>query len=409
MSRGIREFLENRGSLSADDDILQNSEQNERMHARLRKMGINRSLSGNQEGDFGENAENRPLSRQEIADRSRVPTPVFNPHRPGFNRHSRDPRPQAGLQAKPSTQTTDSRQVPFHPSAHPKVKTLGPFDTDTEGLDDTTGFSGFTDPVVAVPELRNGSTGRNRMEAATNNFGTAQATPKPRPAQLNNFVASPRSNHLADPGADQYADDEFDDQSQFDDFITNEGGKWNGYDPMGPAPLAHQLSMVDEVTSDQTVHSPKPLLGSQKSGFLGDLPHDPHILSSTRTSSVSSDGRRSALKRDGHSQALNLDNQPMLSVHMSGRSLDVPRNRDGESPLQNSDPSNASTDLKRKLNVKKPQPDLDYDPKTLAKMSFQQLAEESFDTSPQTIQLKDRSLTNASSLEEKLLYLHSLD
>ncbi|KAL8665049.1 MAG: hypothetical protein Q9202_002605 [Teloschistes flavicans] len=401
MSR-VQEFLEKRGSSSADDDIRQNPDQNGRLHARMRKMGINRSLTGGKEANLDENIEGRPLSRQAIADRSRVAVPVFNPHRSGFN-----PASQAVRQPLSSTLATSSHQVPIQSFPHSPLKTLGAFDTDTEGFDDTTGFSGLTDPMVPISELQNGMTGRSRTEDAANDLDTALATPKPQKAVMKRSLASPRPNPLAEIGTDQYADDEFDDQGQFDDFTTNEDGQWNGYHPNGAVFEVHGKAFVD-VVSGQTIHSPKLLLENERSAFSSALPHDPHIISSTRTSSISSDEIQSGRKRDDYSQALALDEHPTVLIP-DERGSDVSRTKEGSAPSQTVDPNIASTNLKRKLNPMKPQRALDYDPKTLAKMSFQELAEESFDTSPRAVQLKDRSLTNASSLQEKLLYLHSLD
>ncbi|KAL8778301.1 MAG: hypothetical protein Q9203_001981 [Teloschistes exilis] len=396
---GVRKFLEKRGSTSADDSVPQDPEQAERLNARMRGMGINRSLNGGQEDNFNEKLEDRrPVSRQAIAERARVTVPVHNPHRPGFIPASQIPR-----QPIPSTRATDSHQAPFQSFSHSTVKTLSAFDTDTEGLDDTTGFS-VTESVVPISELRDGMTGRFKTENARDDFDPAQATPRPRAAEMRRSMASPRSNPPTEIGD---ADDEFDDQSEFPDFVTNEVGKWNGYHPVGAGPQIHGKPIAD-VVSNQTIHSPKPLLRHERLVFSGALPHDPHLISSTRNSSMSSDEIPSREKRDGIPQALALDDHRMESDH-DGRDSDVSRTKEEPAPSQTVKPNTASTDLKRKLNPVKSQPDLDYDPKTLAKMSFQQLAEESFDTSPQAVQLKDRSLTIASSLQEKLLYLHSLD
>ncbi|KAL9581152.1 MAG: hypothetical protein Q9212_004067 [Teloschistes hypoglaucus] len=401
---GVQKFLEKRGSSSAHDDILQDPEQTQRLNARMKGMGIDRSLNGAQEANFTEynedrplshyaieRPENRPLSRQAIAERARVPVPVHNPHwhREGFV----PPR-----QPIPNIRAAVNHQAPFQPFSHSTVKTLGAFDTDTEGLDDTTSFGGLLDPAA---ELRDGMTGRFTTEDEANDFEKAQATPKPRAARLKRSMASPRSKPPTDTGD---ADDESDDQSEYPEFTTNEVLKWND---VGAGPQVYGKAIVD-VVSNQTIHSPRPLLGNGRPVSSGALPHDPHVVSSTRNSSISSDEKPLSRKRDRTPQALALDDHPTEPRH-DGRDLVVPKTKEEPARSQTVDAKIVSTDLKRKLGPVKPQPDLDYDPKTLAKMSFQQLADESFDTSPHAAPLKDRSLTNASSLQEKLLYLHSLD
>ncbi|KAI4202996.1 MAG: hypothetical protein LQ350_002213 [Teloschistes chrysophthalmus] len=397
---GVQKFLEKRGSSSARDDILQDPEQTQRLNARMREMGIPRSLNGVQEANFNERNEDRPLSRQAIAERARVTVPVYNPQFSGPIPTSHAPR-----QPIPNTRATNSHQAPVQSFSHSTVKPLGAFDTDTEGLDDTTSFNGLHDPAVPISELRDGMTGRFTTEDEANDFETAQATPKPRAAKLRRSMASPRSKPPTDIGD---ADDEFDDQSEFPDFVTNEVVKWNDYRPVGAGPQNHGKAIADEV-SNQKIHSPKPLLGNGRPVFSGALPHDPHVVSSTRNSSISSNEIPSKKKRDGSWQPPAMNDHPTDLVGHDGRGLDVTKTKEEPTPSQTVGANIASTDLKRKLNPANPQPNLDYDPKTLAKMSFQQLAEESFNTSPHATPLRDRSLTNASSLQEKLLYLHSLD
>ncbi|KAL8698115.1 MAG: hypothetical protein Q9201_006753 [Fulgogasparrea decipioides] len=297
--------------------------------------------------------------------------------------------------------------MPLQASSYANAKSVGVFDTDTEGLDDTTGFSGLTDPMAHPSKLQIARSEDGHPEDNPDGFRTTQAS-RQVGTHFKDPTMSPDSSHFAETGIEHDGDDEFDELSQYDELTMNQGGQLESY-YSAEAPVPKERTRhTKETAPNQARDRPQLPIGSGQLVSPGDLAHDVHALSSTRTSSVSLDDAKSRNERDGLPEAHDVDQHSILIDHGVGKPS-VPDTRADHSRPQSTGFNKATTNVKRKHDPGKTRVDLDYDLKTLTSMSFQQLASQSFDTSPQPIELKDPALTNRSSLKEKLVYLHSLD
>ncbi|KAL8737039.1 MAG: hypothetical protein Q9181_002082 [Wetmoreana brouardii] len=404
---GVRAFVGNRGRSSNEDGSSRDHEQDDRIRAKLSQLGIDRSLTGTQERASHDKPADRSSSRQAIADRSRVATPTFNAHRnfPGI-RHEAE-RSKTQRHGMPSIQPISNSQVPLQAFSNANSKSVGVFDTDTEGLGDTTGFSGLTDPMAHPSKLQIARSEDGHPEDKPRDFRTLQAS-RQVGVHSKDPAMSPGSSHFAETGIEHDGDDEFDELSQYDELTMNQGGPLESYYPAGVAVPRDRTRHMEETAPNQASDRPQIPIGSGPLVSPGDLAHDAHTLSSTRTSSESLDDAKSRMERDGFPEAHDVDQRSILMDHGVGKP-GVPETRADHFRPQSTGFNKATTTAKRKHDQGKTQVDLDYDLKTLTSMSFQQLASESFDTSPQPIELKDPALTDKSSLEGKLVYLHSLD
>ncbi|KAL8932598.1 MAG: hypothetical protein Q9211_006228 [Gyalolechia sp. 1 TL-2023] len=383
--------------------------------------------------------ERRNSSRQAVADRSRVSTPVFKPQIVGNPRRTLQ-QSRVPLENTLATRTMgiDGRSTQRH--SQPESKTLGAFDTDTEKLDDTSldaldSSVSFTVKSEAAPEDRGRSSGNFLVPR------THKAVPQLRSEVSSHAPASCASEDFAETNADLSDDDESDNPNQYDDFDPN--------DRRDPANIRHEgatfplngKGKTNEVKLHQEQFSR--VLGQDfvKSEFEGQSQSYPHHISSTGPPSVSADETKSEMENAGalgspspnrHSLTrhvkVEVPANPITDNSRRGTGdsyYGIPATKRKHSPrptpdIQSPDACPHLSNNQKGYNIPqslnrdqsatsaKAQKDLDYEPKALAEMSYRQLADESFDASPRPIELNDPSLTDRSSLTEKLLYLHRL-
>ncbi|KAI4187457.1 MAG: hypothetical protein L6R41_002813 [Letrouitia leprolyta] len=248
-------------------------------------------------------------------------------------------------------------------------------------------------------------------------------------------------------------DDELDDSSRYEDFASsgrknpanfrNQGDAFQ-FNGMGQGSGGAMHQDLCSGFQEQPSLPPKIPQDSVKTDFDGGSQHHPHHISSTAPPSdddsspgVENEGSIGSPAPDKGSLARHVkaeapdDFQTDKTRFPHGDSYDdIPIKKRKHSPglesqkqlhdIQLSDaPSHhptkhngysSSHNLTREHNTPyaNAQKDLDYEPQVLANMSYQQLADEPFDTSPHHIDLNDPALTSDSSLSDRLRYLHSL-
>ncbi|KAL8934399.1 MAG: hypothetical protein Q9216_005932 [Gyalolechia sp. 2 TL-2023] len=439
---GVQKFVVDRAKSSQNVASQSETERNQGVQAWMNHMGIDRPSIVSKTGPSTE-TERQASSRQAVADRSRVSTPVFKPRNIDNSRHAIQ-QPRAPFEAALPARNTDTAGRLAQRKSHGESRTLGAFETDTERLDDTTTSLDNSVDFKAKAESALEDTGHSR-----NIFlipRTRQAAPKPRSEISSYPPASLASEDLADD------DDDYDDTGQYEHFDSNDRQDPVNFRHEGAAIPLNDQGRIKEVALQQEQYSrvfdassfpPNTPPSLVKPEFEGQSQSHPHHISSTGPPSISADGTKSEMENAGYLEPpspddveikppidSNADNSRLRNgnsydstpvkkrKHSPGLGSQEPK-QDTQSPnarshlsnQQNGDdgPQGSNRDQRASSSIR-PQKDLDYEPKTLANMTYQQLADESFDTSPHPTHLTNPSLTtNESSLKDKLHYLHSLD
>ncbi|KAL8870036.1 MAG: hypothetical protein Q9174_003827 [Haloplaca sp. 1 TL-2023] len=400
---GLRAFVGNRGRLPNGDDGTKDQETTGRLQARLDKLGIDRSPHGMVDKGANQQTKAVPFSRQAIGERSRVPTPAFDPYR----NHPESRALAQGQQHQQSVNLQIRRSADGQQSndlEHNDAEPHGMFDTDTEGLDDTTGLSDLVNSTERVPESFNQSDGKQKPRLI---HGEAQAIQTSWPIHngFENRVVSPSLGHPPKVGLNQDDIDNFEESGQYDDETIDEQDQiQNRYAGGYALPTHHKRPLNQNLpkVSRETFR-----YGGSVTRDNSSHRHDQVVFS--QESSVSEEGKGAGIQRNGPMQAL--DQPHKVSDHQTIQ-LDNAKEDAGRTELDTVDPthqSSVATRSTKRQHDSEAQHNLDYDLKTLKSMSFQQLAGESFDTSPQPIELKARALTDSSDLEKKLEYIYSLE
>lgn len=445
---GVQRFIEERAkSQHAASDAEPRG-----VNAWIDRMGMNGSSIVPKINSKSE-AGRRPSSRQAVADRSRVSMPVFNPQNIGNSRHASQQSRAPFESTLASRNTSIDGQSPQR-RLHSESKALGVFDTDTEKLDDTTEFDNSVDFTV-------------RSEAVTDDAAHSRGNsflPHTRQAALNlqrhvssQDPASLVSGDFVETNGGHDGDDEFDDASRFEDFDPSGRHDLANFSYEAAAFPFNGKGNGNEVAMHQESHprfreqrpqSPNILPSFVKTDFDGGSQHHPHHVSSTAPRSISDDDETQSQRENEGSLRSATPDKKLMTRHVKAEVLADPQT--DKALLQSGGSYNGVQVKKRKhspgLETQKPlhdiqsydapplyptkhdgyssphhstreqsapqpntQQNLDYEPQVLANMSYQQLADETFDTSPHPINLDDPALTNASSLSDKLHYLHSLD
>ncbi|KAL8912768.1 MAG: hypothetical protein Q9171_002307 [Xanthocarpia ochracea] len=460
---GLKAFVD-RSKSSGDEQLIISAEPRERMQARMGKLGIHRQLTtkGAEDRSTSDKRQEHASSRQAIADRSRVSTPAFPLQRVSSQLDADAQRPRAPQQHKAIIDQGGHICLPFNGPLYAQSKSLGPFDTDSEAADDITRLSAFTDFDNLTVNHQNVSGDKVHPEGTPGNAGAAQLNGESLEYYENGHtVGVPEFHQLkSDFHADGDGDD--DDQIGYDNIMLNENQRLRRH------------SSVDSTTSasrQRNTNQPVPRLVRREEKF-GDQPdtssasQGPGILAlsgpavpglqkaySNEAVSISSLEDESDMEGtvplhspdSGDYSSLMHDNTRELIQPMEGnlllqapgkRLLTVNGKRKYVSELSPGRPINnraasgsiigsrskagaiqreiggpdgfvkQSTSYPTKAKV-----ELDYDLKTLGKMTFRQLTEELFDASPQSTKLGngDMSLEAGSTLDQKLLHLHSLE
>ena len=400
---GLRAFVGNRGRLPSGDDVPKDPETTGRLQARLDKLGIDRSPHGMVDKGANQQTKAVPFSRQAIGERSRVPTPAFDPYR----NHSDSRAAPQGPQHQKSVNLQIQRSADGRLSnylEHNDLESHGMFDTDTEGLDDTTGTSELVDPVGPLPESLSNPRGKQKPRFDHEDAQAAQ-TIWPSKNGLQNRVVSPSLGHSAEAGLNQDDIDDIDGPSQYDDETIDEQDQIQSRHAGGHALPVHHKRVLNQTAPE----SSREIFRYGRTANYDKSSREPDQVVPSRKSSFSEEGNRAGIQQNDLMQ--DLDQPYKVSDHQIFQLNNAKEDAGCAEPEY--------VDLKHKSGVtqrstkrqhdSEAQNNLDYDLKTLNSMSFQRLANESFDTSPQPVELKARALTDASDLEKKLEYVYSLE
>ncbi|KAL8973012.1 MAG: hypothetical protein Q9183_000218 [Haloplaca sp. 2 TL-2023] len=400
---GLRAFVGNRGRPPSGDDVPKDPETTGRLQARLDKLGIDRSPHGMVDKSANQQTKAVPFSRQAIGERSRVPTPAFDPSR----NHSDSRAAPQGPQHQKSVNLQIQRSADGRPSnylEHNDLESHGMFDTDTEGLDDTTGISDLVNPVEPLPEPLSNPRGKQKPRF---NHEDAQAAQTVWPSHngLQNRVASPSLGHPAELDPSQDDLDDTDDPGHYDDETVD------GQDPIqGRHAGGHALPIHHRRVLNQTApESSRENFNYGTTATYDNFSRGPEHAGLSRKSSLSEEGSRAGIQQK--SPIPNLDQPHKVSDHQIVQPNKAKENAGSAEPeyANLKHRSGVTQRNTKRRHDSEAQNNLDYDLKTLNSMSFERLANESFDTSPQPIELKARALTDASDLEKKLEYVYSLE
>ncbi|KAI4113235.1 MAG: hypothetical protein LQ338_008214 [Usnochroma carphineum] len=426
-------------------------EDKDRLQRTLNKVvHVSHSISGATDGRGNAKQRDRPPSRQEIASDLRVSTPPFISQGKG-------PDPRSTLQQSrvPSKTTLITREAGNNQKGATRIarETLDskdPFDTDTGHLDDTSTLSGLANPAgfatksEGVPEVD------RHLQAQSIPVRTLQASQKPHDAYPSRITASPASESYAETSADHDGDDELDDPSQHTDLHfrgVHPPGSYhperaaiasNGKETSGEALLFQAEQQAHGM--NQASYPPNAFPRFSKPAFPGHSRQHSQEIRSVDNASMYNDEPDSEYGNTGPQET---DDRSMLfrgmaedqvdysDVHLMNSRNDK-RKRSPGMGFHNAVPGLELAEAHRhagrhsasgrdgfrkppipnknhKLANGKIQEGLDYDLNALSQMSYHQLAEESFDKMPKPVELANPSLTDKSTLQEKLVHLQSLD
>ncbi|KAL9008086.1 MAG: hypothetical protein Q9173_006752 [Seirophora scorigena] len=448
----VHDFVE-KGRNSLQDPSLGENHENEAIPKLLKGYGLGHHSGVNSK--LNELNKARPISRQEVGNRSRVPASATILPVSDTGLHIQPQQPGAPHQITLATRTASDDRRDALLCGHAGNKSPDVFDTDTEQLDNTSFVSDplkIEDPPVKLKEEVDPDV-RGRQERRSTESQTSRAPWKLRNRIKNRGTASSKSEAYAETSADHDGDDEYDASVQDEHFQFNknrgpihqrrEGSIYSSSGkghPNGVASL-HAQQYVDVV--DQSSYPPN----VSPAFAVSDLPgHSRQPFDGDR----SIDGSSSEAENAGSQQFSELDDGSMLihglntgldgPIHLANSNTTGPHQpamtdkrsfsprweyqgpvdseerpivtvRDASDGMNGHDKSRIPrpTSQKRPFSQSKVHEGLDYDMKTLSEMSYRQLAEESFDASPQSNHPKDAAPIDNPLLKEKLLHMRSLN
>ncbi|KAL8775356.1 MAG: hypothetical protein Q9209_000364 [Squamulea sp. 1 TL-2023] len=452
---GVEAFVVNRIGSQVERDKA------ERAQARLKSLGINRQLDSAKTKDPIDDAEIRLSSRQAIAARSRVSIPAFEPQHGVSVQHLTAQRPQA-LQASTSdSNIRNHSRLPFHGPSPVSPKSLSLFGTDTEGFDDTTGMSDFTYSDLHAGRKTVPSVSISPVDTP-NQYAPPQATQEVRSCYATGHAAGARENHDLGAGSDHDGYGEADDQARYDGMMSYEHRRLDRHSPVettkpasrkrkahrlaprqaqreqlsdhlsdapnringsenlatsGPPVLSHHKAQVDEALSISSLEDETDVEGTVP-------PHSPHSADYSRMIHDSTGELAQLTKGNPIQQASGAYQDPAYAKRNPFADLSPEITSNNSATPGPTIGSSSKADImqaevgephgfinQRTSEQAKAEVGLDYDIKTLKEMTFQQLADESFDSAPHPAKHENHkiSVEDGASLNEKLLYLHSLE
>lgn len=457
---GLSAFVGGRHKLSNDEEPT--PEQRERMQAIMADMGLRSQFVPNSVEDRSTSGKKkeRVSSRQAIADRSRVSTPAFPFQRVPSEGNGVAQATQRGTSA---ANPVGQPRLPFHGPLSAQPKSCGLFDTDSEAADDTTRFSGWTEPDGLAISRKDASGSRVHPEGMLSSRDPSHLSSESLDHNATDRNKRAQEYPHVKAGSDDGGEDDFD-QTQYNDrMMLDEKQNLARHSPAGSTTSAsrkrkeNKAYQRQQMKREQTFGNPSDTPGAAKTSRILALPLSQipghRMASSNKSQSISSGETESEMEdvrslrssnsanysrvirydtpgpvppREGnpmhppaeaHEEAVKVKHEYILE-HGAERPISNPlppvptvggRSKVGAEQGDVDEPTDLgkqSTSYPAKAEV-----DLDYDPETLRKMTFQQLADESFDTAPQTTKLGsgNKPPEAASTLDEKLLHLHSLD
>ncbi|KAL8799924.1 MAG: hypothetical protein Q9182_005543 [Xanthomendoza sp. 2 TL-2023] len=441
---GLQAFVK-RAEGSDDTDAIENVGTQQRMKAIMTQMGI-------KDRGIGDHLKGRKSSRQAIGDRSRVSTPVFQPQQIPVDKRNRPRRPHGPQNSNSDPNSVDHSRLQFQPFSQTQAKSRGLFDTDSEAAD-VTGLSSLTSHV----DLPIGDQGH--AAGIPNEFGAAQGDQEFRHQHGSSRAPSlGEYNDIGETSFDHDGDDEIGDPTQHED---------SDFDDSKLVHLKHVLRTDSPVPANWELKLNEAVPYQVKEERMFDNPLDAPAGSKVSRKLASSGyhhrGRTNGAKyisssedesEQEHARSLPASGSVDYSMVIPDRTAQPNQTRGSnglhQPPSKHQDTANAKRKYSPQLAPERPtkippppaptkdsiskteapqeehdehgspipqsQPGnlkaeigLDYDPKTLQQMSFEQLASESFDTAPQPPRPDNPSPGNDSTLEEQLLHLHALD
>ncbi|KAL8927537.1 MAG: hypothetical protein Q9208_002342 [Pyrenodesmia sp. 3 TL-2023] len=446
----VQGFIEKRQASSQGASLKGHFENEEGVQTLLDDMGIHRSVVGTTNGTSNVGKDNRPLSRQALAAQSKVPTPTYLPPIKASDqrnalRQSKDP-----FKANFAARGIGNGWGGAASESQEARASKDPWETDTSRLDDTSSLGGFQTPPDVPIKSEAALEFIVPLHGRSTQMQTSQTPQKPHDRYFSRATASPGSERHAETLTDRDGDDEYDDASQHTD-MQSQGVYDLGYHGSERAgvPTHGNEYISDELFRQQEADAHRLGQASRQRNVAPNLSQSAMSgYAREQSPATKSAGRASMEKDELESKDGNIGPREFEDQSMMFRSMANPAVSSAGLPIVESQKS------KRKLNSELSfgEPDrglelpkasqhaaeysvkgdnelaippvgiknqklasstvpegLDYDIKTLPNMSYQQLAEESFDTDPDASELDDPSLTSKSTLKEKLLHLHSLD
>ncbi|KAL8855428.1 MAG: hypothetical protein Q9178_007927 [Gyalolechia marmorata] len=460
---GLKAFVD-RSKSSGDEQFIISAEPRQRMQARMGKLGIHRQLTikGAEDRSTSDKRQEHASSRQAIADRSRVSTPAFPLQRISSQQDAEAHRPPALEQHKAIIDQGGHIRLPFNGPLYAQSKSLGPFDTDSEAADDITRLSAFTDFDNLTINHQNVSGDRVHPEDTPGNACASQLSGESLEYYENGHTVGVPEFHQLKAGFHGDGDGDDDDQTGYDNIMLNENQRLERHS---------SIDSTTSASGQRKTNQPVPRLVPREEKF-GDPPdtssalQGPRILAlsgpavpglqkaySNEAVSISSledesdiegtvplhspnSGDYSSMIHDKTRELIQpMEGNPLLQapgerqLTMNGKRKYVSELSPGR-PINNRAASGSiigsrskAGAIRRKVGgpddfvkqstsyTTKAEVELDYDLKTLGKMAFRQLTEELFDACPQSTKLGngDMSLEAGSTLDQKLLHLHSLE
>ncbi|KAL8977584.1 MAG: hypothetical protein Q9205_006642 [Flavoplaca limonia] len=396
MSRtsGVSAFVGGRHKSANDEQPVLSAEEQERMQAIVSDMGLrSRLLPNTAEVRISSRKKNeRVPSRQAVADRSRVPTPAFPFQRVPSHLEAGAQRPQADTLM---TNSVGQTQLPLHglSSAKPEPRSL--FDTDSEAADDSTRYSAFTEHDSA-PVARNVASGNKTHQGGMlSKHGASQLSQESLAHYSRDRHANAGSPHQR--GVESI-DDDLDDQTQYE------------LSTLDVNQMSDRHSPVESTTSStrkRKVNQAAPHQGTREEVVIHDNAQGPVPA----TIGISMHQAPTLHHNTAYIKEEYIQERgpvPIISPLPPGPTLGR-RNGESAAPDQKDNPDGFP---KQYISHQaKSEVSLDYDMKALGTMTFQQLADESFDTAPQPTKLGKgtMALKEGLTLDEKLLHLHALN
>ncbi|KAI4253315.1 MAG: hypothetical protein L6R42_007629 [Xanthoria sp. 1 TBL-2021] len=462
---GLSAFVGGRHKPPNDEQPFITAEQRERMQARMADMGLHSRLPPNSVEDrsTSEKKQERVSSRQAVADCSRVSTPAFPFQRVPPELDAGAQRPQVTQRATSTTNSVGQNRLPFHGALSGQPKSRGPFDTDSEAADDTTRFSGLTEPDNLPISRKDASGNRVHPEGTLSNRGPSHLSRESLDYYATDHGAGAQEYPRVKTGSDDDGDDEFDDQTQYNenmmldenrtldrlspvDSTTSASRKRKSNQPVphqvkrehmlgnpsdtpsgakvsrtlalsGPQMPGHRMAPLKKSVSISSREDESDMEGTRSLHSPNSADYSRLIHNNTRGPVQPRDGNPMRQPAGAYQDAVNVKHEyipePGAERTINNPLPPVPTNG-GRSKVgaMQGDVREANDRIKQSTSYPaKAEVDLDYEPETLRKMTFQQLADESFDTAPQPTKLGNgnMSLEDELTLDEKLLHLHSLD
>ena len=456
---GVHEFVDSRSKYSQLSPVDGNPERSQGVGAWMNKLGIDRPLIAQKTG-LDTEAERHHNSRQAVADRSRVSTPAFRPQKSGRDSGVSLQQPAAEFEAVLATRTVHNGRHTLQSRSYSESKAFGAFDTDTEKLDDTTELDSGDKSLNLFVKREGAPEKILHADAKHSQSSVFEGIRRPRSELSGRALVSVISDDYTDIYAGHDGDDESESPSEYGNpqlYDRDDSGNIRlegaaclpDVDGSMKAAAAHRAHIVQGgdhpvFPTDSSSNLVKPEFTSQPQSY-------PHHGRSALTTSISVHDTKT---ENENAEPLKSPRQMKIPMGI-GAICGEPSRRDAENPgIKNRRSPAGTIAMKRKYSPQfrdqkptqypmspgvlshvtsrshseqddcnelpssrmeptipntKAEPSLDYEPETLARMSYQQLAEESFDVSPQPLHINDPSLTDASSLQEKLHHLHSLE